>query len=263
LGRCQETSLEGIQGRPKNYLKEQDKKINATNDAKARKKALDMVLGEAGLDKGEVLDDYLKFADGFGKSLDALEKAIDKNAELYAKYDFQGGVDKLLANKDLARQLLIVCQRTQSMNIITFYMKDYKKSPQDIWSQYVEDGAADQIELSNSNDGSLFNDWQQAAQNNTLAAQGKALIDRLRGHVKDDLAFNAVRRMQSDATAMKNLGFIPKAALDDLKKNVRDTAKNYNGQIDAAAKKWKNLKPQFWQPLDDALQSILNYVDSH
>src|SRR5262245_57806235 len=59
----------------KNYLKAQDKKINETNDAKAKKKALDMVLGEAGLDKGESLDDYLKFADGFGKQLDTLENA--------------------------------------------------------------------------------------------------------------------------------------------------------------------------------------------
>jgi hypothetical protein len=63
----------------KNWLKKQDAKINASNDAKARKKALDAVLDDAGLDKGESLDDYLKFADGFGKSLDNLEKAVGNN----------------------------------------------------------------------------------------------------------------------------------------------------------------------------------------
>src|SRR5437588_12930337 len=63
----------------KNWLKKQDAKINATNDAKARKKALDAVLDDAGLDKGEALDDYLKFADGFGKALDSLEKAAAEN----------------------------------------------------------------------------------------------------------------------------------------------------------------------------------------
>ena len=68
----------------KNWLKKQDAKINATKDAKARKKALDAVLDEAGLEKGESLDDYLKFADGFGKSLDELEKGVLKNQKAAA-----------------------------------------------------------------------------------------------------------------------------------------------------------------------------------
>src|SRR5262245_65428041 len=91
----------------KNYLKELDKKIKAPlkeqADIKARSKAenkaLDLALGEVGLDKGESLDDYLKFADGFGKQLDAFEKAIDNNAKLNAKYDFESG-EKVIANKD-------------------------------------------------------------------------------------------------------------------------------------------------------------------
>jgi hypothetical protein len=39
----------------KNWLKKQDAKINASNDPKARKKALDAVLDDAGLEKGESL----------------------------------------------------------------------------------------------------------------------------------------------------------------------------------------------------------------
>src|SRR5262245_42499976 len=69
----------------KNYLKDLDKKIKAPlkeqadikKRGQAEKNALNLALGEVGLDKGESLDDYLKFADGFGKQLDAFEKAID------------------------------------------------------------------------------------------------------------------------------------------------------------------------------------------
>jgi DnaJ-domain-containing protein 1 len=246
----------------KNYLKEQDKKIEATNDAKARKKALDAVLGEAGLDKGESLDDYLKFADGFGKQLDALEKAIDNNNKLRAKYNFQGDLDNLLKNKDAAKQFLLVCQRTYNTALITFYMKDYKNSPQEVWDQYVKSGAKDQLDL--STDPGLEDDWKNAARDpQTLARQGKGLIDRLRSHVKHELERDVVMKLVGDAAAMKALGFVPKATIEDLKKEVRETAKKYNGQIDRAVKKWKNLKPQFWQPLDEALQEIVRYVDQH
>ena len=78
----------------KNYLKELDKKIKEPTSLKskssAEKKALDLALGEVGLDQGESLDDYLKFADGFGKQLDAFQKAVENNAKLNAQYDFEG-----------------------------------------------------------------------------------------------------------------------------------------------------------------------------
>lgn len=245
----------------KNYLKEQDKKINATNDAKARKKALDMVLGDAGLDKGESLDDYLKFADGFGKSLDALEKAIDSNKKLSDKYDFNGGIDKLLANKDVAKQLLLVCQKSLSTGLITFYMRDHKLAPQAVYDQYVEEGAKDQIDLAYNAD--LQKDWQEAVQNQTLATTGKKLIERLRDHAKFTLESDMVRKFVADEAAMKNLGFVSRLTLVALKKEVRDTAAKYDQQIVSAAKKWKNLEPQFWLPLDETLQAIMNYVDQH
>src|SRR5690349_17119729 len=88
----------------KNWLKKQDAKINATKDPKARKKALDAVLDEAGLDKGESLDDYLKFSDGFGKSLDELEKAVLKNKPAASLNE--ATLESILADKNLLRHFL-------------------------------------------------------------------------------------------------------------------------------------------------------------
>jgi len=256
-------SVKDFKEAQKNYLKAQDKKINATNDAKAKKKALDMVLGEAGLDQGESLDDYLKFADGFGKSLDALEKAIDNNKKLSDKYDFNGGIDKLLANKDTAKQMLMVGQKGLRTGLITFYMRDHKLAPQAVYDQYVQDGAKDQIDLATLNQ-ALLDDWEEAVKNpQTLTANGKKLIERLRDQAKFDLEQDMVRKMVADQAAMKNLGFVLKPTVDALKKEVRDTAKKYDEQINSAAKRWKDLKPQFWQPLDDTLQAIMTYVDAH
>lgn len=97
----------------KNWLKKQDGKINATKDPKARKKALDAVLDEAGLEKGESLDDYLKFADGFGKSLDELEKGVLKNQKAAAALH-GATLEGILADKNLLRIFLAFCQRRGS-----------------------------------------------------------------------------------------------------------------------------------------------------
>jgi hypothetical protein len=252
----------------KNYLKELDKKIKAPTDVKsknqAEKKALDLALGEVGLDKGESLDDYLKFADGFGKQLDAFEKAIDNNAKLKAKYNFAGEVDNVLKDKTAAKELLLFCQRKQGQAtpMIAFYMKDYKKSAAEIWNEYVKVGSKNWIDASET--GTLQTDWEDAAGDpNTLNAQGPKLINRLRDHVHGELNNSVVQPMGSDPTVLKNLGFVPSATIAALKKEVSDTAKKYDEQIQGAVNKWSKLKPQFWRPLDDALEQIKLYAEQH
>jgi hypothetical protein len=249
----------------KNYLKDLDKKIKAPTDVKAKsqaeKKALDLALGEVGLDKGESLDDYLKFADGFGKALDAFEKAVENNAKLRAKYNFAHNVDNVLKDKAAAKELLLFCQRTHDTPMITFYMRDYKKSAAEIWNEYVKDGSPSWIDV--SVDGTLQKDWRDAAKDpNALQAQGAGLINRLRDHVRGELN-DVTDKLERDPTALKNLGFVPPPALAALKKEVSDTAKKYDGEIQSAVNKWSKLKPQFWRPLDDALEQIKLYAEQH
>ncbi len=244
----------------KNWLKKQDSKINATNDAKARKKALDLVLDDAGLDKGESLDDYLKFADGFGKSLDALEKTSDKNKTAVNSLN-HADLAHVIADKEMLRVFLGFCQKSGSGPDIKYYMADYKKSPQATWDTYVKHGAKDQIDVSNSMDNSLFQDWMDAgADPQKLAAQGQSLCDRLRKHVAHDLNGEIIRKFIASTDVKRQLGIVDTAA---LKQEVRDTAEKYNGQIERAVAKWKKLQPQFWTPLDESLQAIISYVNAN
>jgi hypothetical protein len=245
----------------KNYLKELDKKIKATRDAKAEKKALDLALGEVGLDQGESLDDYLKFADGFGKALDAFENAVENNTKLRAKFNFAHNVDNVLKDKAAAKELLLFCQRTHDTPMITFYMKDYKKSAADIWNEYVKVGSPNWIDV--SVDGALQKDWQDAAGDpDTLNSLGPKLINRLRDHVHNELN-DVTDKLERDPTASKNLGFVPSSTVAALKKEVGDTAKKYDQQIQDAVDKWSKLKPQFWRPLDGALEQIKLYAEQH
>jgi len=242
----------------KNWLKKQDAKINVTKDPKARKKALDAVLDEAGLDKGESLDDYLKFADGFGKSLDELEKAVLKNQKAAATLT-GATLDGILADKNLLRHFLAYCQRIGSTRDITYYMADYKKSPQATWDTYVNHGAPHQIDI--SEDHNLFDNWMAAgADAQLLAAQGKSLCDRLRVHVENDLKGEIVRKFKIDPNVKVQMGITDLTA---LKKDVRDTAEKYKGQIEQAVAKWKKLQPQFWTPLHESLEAIDQYVKAN
>ena len=244
----------------KNWLKKQDAKINASNDAKARKKALDAVLDDAGLEKGESLDNYLKFADGFGKSLDELEKAVAKNKSAVAAFN-GATLQSIIGDKNMLRIFLAFCQRSGNGPDIKYYMADYKKPPQAVWDTYVKNGSKDQIDISNSLDGSLFQDWMAAGPNpQTLAAQGKSLCDRLRTHVENDLKNEVLRKFKASADVKRQLGIID---LAPLKKEVRDTAEKYNGQIERAVAKWRKLQPQFWTPLDESLQAIISYVNAN
>jgi hypothetical protein len=254
----------------KNYLKDLDKKIKAPlkeqADIKARSKAeknaLDLALGEVGLDKGESLDDYLKFADGFGKQLDAFEKSVENNAKLNAKYDLGADPDKVIANKDLLKQLLLFCQRSHITSEISFYLQGYKKSPDEIWNQYIKPNAPEWFDV--GVDERLPEQWAAAAQDpTTLAAQGPKLVQRTRDLMWNLLKTDIIPKMRNDATANKNLGLIHSDVLRALKAEIKETAKKYSQQIQSAVNKWSKLKPQFWRPLDDALEEIQLYLEKH
>ncbi len=244
----------------KNWLKKQDAKINASKDPKARKKALDAVLDDAGLEKGESLDDYLKFADGFGKSLDNLENAVAKNRET-SRALAGATLEGILADKNMLRVFLAFCQRSGNGPDIKYYMADYKKSPQDVWNTYVKHGAPDQIDISNSLVVGLFDEWMAAgADQQLLAAQGRNLCNKLRDHVHNDLKGEILRKFTVSTDVKHLLGVID---LAPLKQEVRETAEKYNGQIERAVAKWKKLTPQFWTPLDESLQAIISYVNAN
>jgi hypothetical protein len=130
-------------------------------------------------------------------------------------------------------------------------MADYEKSPHVVWDTYVKNGAPEQIDISNSNDHSLFQDWMAAgADPQTLAAQGKALCTRLRTHVEYDLNNEVMRKFKANADVKRQLGIVDTAA---LKQEVRDTAEKYNQQIERAVAKWRKLQPPLWTPLDESL----------
>lgn len=243
----------------KNYIKKQDKLIkDDEKDFKARNKALSAALGEAGLGMKESLSDYLKFADGFGDSLDNLEAAIDKNAKLAAKLDLQGGIDKILANKTLARPFLQLVQRTLNTNMITYYTADYKQAPDSIYDTYIKDGAKKQLDFDTNKP--LRKEWEEARKSpETLQRQGRDLADRTRDHVKGELEGDLVTQFIGDDKLMEQVGFITKVQISALKKTVTETAKKYQEEIKAAKKRWSGHKPQFWTPLVDCLTTIDTY----
>lgn len=246
----------------KNYLKKQDQLIKDTNDAKARKKALDVALGEAGLDVGDSLSDYLKFADAFGKALDEFENAVNNNAKLLTKYDISATnanvVDTIVGDKTLLKAFLGYCARAQNEAMIKFYMTDYKKSPAAIYNTYV---APQEIDL--SVEATLKGDWDTAFENQTLEDDGPALIARTRDHVKSEIKNDLVGKFKDDVKANKELGFIHSDALRALRTTVRDTATKYEGQINAAKKRWSKHNPKFWTPLETCLADIRQYCTQH
>jgi hypothetical protein len=69
--------------------------------------------------------------------------------------------------------------------------------------------------------------------------------------------------LRKDAVANKNLGLVHSDILTNLRVEVRETAKKYDQQIQSAVNKWSKLKPQFWRPLDDALEEIKLYAEKH
>lgn len=248
----------------KNYLKKQDKRIKADDEGtpKARQKALDMALGEAGLGMKESLSDYLKFADGFGDSLDKLEEAVDKNAKLAAKLDIQGGIDKLLANKTLAKPFLQLVQRTLNTNMLTYYTADYKQTPDLIYDTYIRAGAKKRLDFSTNKQ--LATDWEEARKlPQTWQRLGRGLADRTRDHVKDEIEGDLITQFVSDDKVLEGLGFLSKTQMAALKKSVSDTAKKYQDEIKSAKKRWKDHKPQFWTPLEDCLANIDTYCKKH
>jgi hypothetical protein len=54
---------------------------------------------------------------------------------------------------------------------------------------------------------------------------------------------------------------VPPATVQALARQVFDTALKYDGEIESAVKRWSKLKPQFWRPLDDALEEIKLFAE--
>ncbi len=248
----------------KAWIKKQDKKIkDEDNEKQRRMDVLEDALGQAGLDGGESLSDYLKFSDGFGTTLDTLEKAVAKNNKLKQKYNLGSAngmdVDIIIANPAMFKEYLRLCKTSLNEPLIIYYMKDHKKPADYVYQTYVKDRAPKQVDL--SLDLQLKADWAAAVQNNTLDAQGGNLKSRLRDHVKTDLDGDMITKFVSDEKCMAAAGFIPKTTMAKLKQNVRDTADKYRKEVKAAAKNWSKLQPKFWLPLDAALDSIVTYCD--
>jgi len=245
----------------KNYLKQQDKLVKEKEDPKARKKALDMALNEAGFGSGESLSDYLKFADAFGDALDKLENSVSTNAKLQAKYSLTGTnkvvFASILTNKDLLKLYMEACKRAQNEAPLKYYLVDYKKSPDQIYSTYVMDRAPQELDF--GLDPGLKDDWDTAHQNQTLGNQGSSLANRLRDHVKVDLEGDMIRKFKADPAVNKKLGIVPGATLLKLKAVVLNTATKYEGQINKAKKRWSKHQPQFWAPLETCLADIRQY----
>ena len=121
-------------------------------------------------------------------------------------------MDKALKNKDVAKELLLLAQRTHNTATITFYLQDHKKPAQYIWEQYVKD---EQINLSYAPD--LQEAWQNAANQGLLEDNRDALVDGLRERAKIDLQQDLCVKIVRDPVARKNLGFVPKDAIDALR----------------------------------------------
>jgi hypothetical protein len=232
-----------------------------SGDPKAKKIMLDDALKNAGLDKGPKYTSYLKFDEGFGKELDKFEAIADQMTENLQKVDTLTMSDVLKSKKLSALFQHYCTQVAKVLENYDYVTSGYKMKPQEIYNTFIKPGSPKALNI----DSSEVEKWQACEQSGNWKP-----ADQLRKDLLPTIAtyLNArfpaflkhkVYRKFLAADMGKGKGV---SAMEKQIEAVRAIATDYARQVQAYGKRWKDLKPDFWTPLNTALNDILAKVDT-
>ena len=240
------------------YFKEQEG-LAAKKDPKAKQKILAENLKISGLDKGSKFTSYFKFADGFGNDLDKLEAFATGN-EKAAKAVKTLTVDAVLKNSKLNATFKHYCMNSGRIpEVYEFVTVGHKKPPQQIYALYIDRNADLALNIDSGvkeiwTNGSNSGNWAQAK--TTIPA----LLDVNREYLKDGLA--KARDIPAYAKFLAaDLGGATPDVFRKAADKCLDTAVKYAREVQAYGKRWSKMKPDFWTPLNVALNEIIKSVN--
>jgi hypothetical protein len=224
-------------------------------DPKAKKIMLDDALKNAGLDKGPKYTSYLKFDEGFGKELDKIEKV----AEAFSKVDNLKLAD-VLKDKKLSALFQNYCATTAHVSEnYDFVTSGCKMRPQQIYNTYITPESEKQLNLDDSDVAA----WRACAESGDWTPAEKLRKEVLAKVVPYlDASFKLFLKHKKYRPVL--LAAMGKGTSDKDKQieKVRTIATDYARQVQAYGKRWKDLTPDFWTPLNKTLNDILAKVDT-
>jgi hypothetical protein len=221
----------------------------AKGDAKAKEKAVDKSLGDAGLRNVADLDKYFTFKEDFGPALDKLEEAAAKNDEARKAANAIRGIPDVLGNAKLWAAFKDFCGKTYCPELWAFIDSGYKLEPRKAYDEYVKADAKMQINIS----GALRQEFDAIADDAAaVKSKGPALLERYRKY----LIGSHEQVAQGFSRTPEFLELAGAVDLDGMLTKVRATIKSYRKQIDDCDKTWKGIKPDFCYPLETELTKI-------
>lgn len=242
----------------KNFCDELEKKCKE-GDKKARAQAMKISLAEAKLGEGPKYTKYCEFNQDFGPNLDKLEQLEE---------DYDSAVEKLgrmsvadvLKNKTLAATFRLYCEKVSLVTeITTFVFETFKKSPAEIYATHVAVGSPHELNLA----ADQRDPWDQADATNDWKA-GKGMVLELFKFALTELGPHwekaRVHRIFKSYLIADAGGPSSKKCEAQIGK-VREIATAYMRSVQGYGKRWKDLEPDFWTPLNVALNEILEEVD--
>lgn len=228
-------------------------------DPKAKEKFVKEQLKVTGLDKGPKYTSYMTFGEGFGPELDKLETMAKANEKAKGKVDALDLMAILKEPKVLPLFRKYCNDVAHVPEIIDFVAGGAAKSPDVIYQTYVRVGAPLKLNI----DDDVVQVWDRCAQTGNWTEAKATLRNVLSGQVEflrtkanQFLAHKVFRKFTAEV-----LGGESPPAFEKQIAKVRETATDYARQVQAYGKRWKELKPDFWTPLNVALNDILTQVD--
>jgi hypothetical protein len=205
--------------------------------------------------QGDDLDKYFKFREDFGPNLDRLEKADAGAGAARKRLEAIKHVDQVIADPALSKAMTAVAKRMQFEEFWGFVTVGWKADPVKAYAMFIAPNAP---LLINIDDADLDALRQIANDPTQLKARGPALLKRCRDAAINFSGGDVIKKLKAspEAAALVNVGKDTAA----IKKSVTDTIASYRQQIKGYESKWKNLQPDFRQPLLDALSSIEDAV---
>jgi len=227
-----------------------EKQIKA-GDAKARKKALDDSLSELGLTSGDDVDKYFSFKLDLGPNLDKFEKRLAKGKAIQSAIDDIKSIDQVIKNSKLSKACGKFAKAAHVDEIWLFVTAGYKLDPVKAYALFIKQGAPYEINL----DGKDVQPLHQLAGNpEGLKAQGGPLLKKCREALIDQCGLDFMRKFKSSSEFKAVFG--EESDLSGLKTKILTAVKTYKKLIEDSEDNWKNISPDFRQPLLDALAKI-------
>lgn len=242
----------------KAFKESQEEKIKE-GDKRSRERALQETLSQSHLGDGPKYASYCSFTKNFSGHLDKLEASVKKYDAAIQKLKTLKVADAY-KNKSHAGVLKNFCEKTSLVpELSTFMAEAAKLTPQDIYAKFVHPDGELPLNLSSDH----RNPWDKMSEDNDWSDGKKRklelftfVLEELGPHLQNAQNHPVYRKYLAEGEGAPAPAVL-KAQVD----KVREVATEYAQQVQAYGKRWKSLKPDFWTPLNEALNEILGKVD--